>query len=270
MVSQIKPIKGAKQKGGFIMKKLLVIVLMVLVGTFVFSSATSTAIEKFVWDGDGNVVTDPANGVYGNARVFSLLPDGGSCNKNWEFEFTTEVQVAQWSEWYISGTKWQWFVKKPGTYIADCIVFTLKSNGDIEITFEGFDDPYYVNTPDPSQTAYIETYYGYTFGTGSGDPGSVETSGSGWFRAGGLNEQTLLIPEFFEAFTHKYSLHDGITAHLWNKITVVECNSASTYRDTGIIRITLKEQKPWIDPDTGTYVDNLRDFLTDDRSENRP
>lgn len=248
------------------MRKLLVVMLIVLAGMMVFSQ-TLSYVEKAVWDGQGNLITDPDTGEYGNARAFSLLPNSGSCNKDWSFEFTTEVQVAQWSEWSISGTKWQWFVKKPGTYIADCIVFKLKSNGDIEIGFEGFDDPYYTVTPDPSQTATIETYYGYSFGSGSGGPGTVEpgNGGSGWLRAADLNDETLLIPEFFSLLTHKYSLHDGIEGHLWNKITVVDCNSASTYRNTGIIYITLKEQKPWIDPETGDYVSNLGDFVTDER-----
>jgi len=246
------------------MKKLLVVMLIVFIGTLAFSSATSTAVEKYVWDGQGNTVTDPAGGVYGDARVFSLLPNGGSCNKNWEFEFTTEVQVAQWVTWSISGTKWQWFVRKPGTYIADCIVFNLKSNGDVEISFSGFDDPYYYTSqPDASQTAYIESYYGYSFGSGSATPSSVV---SGWVRASDLNNETVFIPEFFEEYTHKYSLHDGIVAHLWNKIVVVECNSASSYRDTGKIIITLKEQKPWIDAN-GDYVEPLRNFLNTDRAD---
>jgi len=242
------------------MRKLLVVMLIIFVGALAFSSATSTAIEKYVWDGDGNVVTDPANGVYGNARVFSLLPDGGSCNKNWEFEFTTEVQVAQWSEWYISGTKWQWFVKKPGTYIADCIVFTLKSNGQVTLEFEGLDDPYYTSEPDASQTAYIACDYGLSFSDRPDEPIL-------WH----INDMhSFTIAEFCPTCNPPFSLHEGVTFHLWNKITVVECNSASTYRDTGTIRIILDEQKPWIDPDTGDYVDNLRNFLTEDRTENRP
>lgn len=253
------------------MRKLLVVMLIILVGMMVFSSTatqtTPTGVEKAVWDGDGNLITNPDEGMYGNARAFSLLGTSGSCNKDWSFEFTTEVQVAQWSEWTISGTKWQWFVKKPGTYIADCIIFKIKSNGDVEIKFEGFDDPSYVETPHPSQTATIETYYAYSFGSGSGGPGTVEpgNGGSGWIRAEDLNGESLLIPEFFSMLTHKYSLHDGIEAHLWNKITVVDCNSASTYRDTGTVYITLKEQKPWIDPETGDYVANLEDFLNDER-----
>ncbi len=183
-----------------------------------------------------------------NARAFVSMPTSGSCNKNWEFEFTVEAQIAQWVKWNISGTKWTWFVRKPGTYFTDCIGFTLYSNGDIAIDFDGFASPSYATGT--SVNPYIDAWYAF------GDKSEDVAFGT-WYSPFELNDQTVLFPDSEE-------LHYGWGTKLWSKIKVVECNSASTYRDTGTITLTLKNQKPWLD-DNGYYLNNLEQFVTDER-----
>lgn len=184
-----------------------------------------------------------------NARAFVSMPNGGSCNKNWSFEFTVEAQIAQWVKWNINGTKWTWFVRKPGTYFADCISFSVQSNGDITIDFEDFASPTYATGT--SVNPYIDVWY--TFGEKSED-----VAFGTWYSPSELNNLTAIIPDSSD-------LHNGWTTKLWSKIKVVECNSASTYRDTGKITLTLANQKPWINEDDGEYLDNLEQFVTDER-----
>ena len=56
-----------------------------------------------------------------NAIAYSNIPyEEGPSNKSVrQTQFTTEVQVAQWSRWSFLGTKWTWFVRKPGEYYAE-------------------------------------------------------------------------------------------------------------------------------------------------------
>lgn len=151
-------------------------------------------------------------------------------------EFTTEVQVAQWSKWSFLGTKWTWFVRKPGEYYADSIQATIQSNGNVAITFSGFDNPRYLDENELDGVKQeIESYYG----VGS-DPRSTDFTG--WVAAADLNEEEVILPDSAQ-------LHEGMNFKLWNKITVCECNTASTYRNTGVITMTLQNQKPWIDDD---------------------
>ena len=41
-------------------------------------------------------------------------------------------------------------------------------------------------------------------------------------------------------------LHAGIRYRLWNKIEVVNCNSAGNYENVGTILVTLKNQQEWV------------------------
>lgn len=188
-----------------------------------------------------------------NAVLYSSLSEnaGPSNRIKREMDFTTEVQVAQWSYWHFSGTKWTWFVRKPGEYYADSITATIKSNGNVAITFEGFSNPTYVDgQPLEGVNKEIPVEYGV---------GSHPTSGDfiGWFTAEDLNEQEALI---FDSET----LHNGATFKLWNKISVCDCNSAGVYRSTGKITMTLQNQAIWLDEngDWNPGRDDLASYVT--------
>lgn len=169
-------------------------------------------------------------------------------------EFTTEVQVAQWSRWVFTGTKWTWFVRKPGEYYADSITATIHSNGDVAISFDGFANPEYL---DENVNDGVKQYIESAYGVGS-DPTAADFSG--WVDAADLNDENLIIPD-------SQALHFGQEFKLWNKINVTESNSASTYRNTGTVSLTLQNQKPWIDED-GEWDPgrtNLEEYVTTDR-----
>ncbi|MBN2220209.1 MAG: hypothetical protein JW697_08030 [Kosmotogaceae bacterium] len=220
------------------MKKFTLIVFFVIVGCMLLAVADDP-IEKDVFAYEGDPV---------NARAFYSTPAGGSCNKTvWAFDIEVEAQIAQWISWSIGGTKWTWFVRKPGEYFADCIEFSVKSNSDVGFTFSGFHDLEYTLGATASVNPVIPVWYNF---------GSILTdvlppnNPNPWFPAEELNNVKTYIED-------SEMLHNGWVTKLWTRIKVVECNSASTYRATGKVTITLLNQKPWIIPETGEYVPDL-------------
>lgn len=189
------------------------------------------------------------------AAYSNILHEAGPSNRSVRTtEFTTEVQVAQWSRWQFSGTKWTWFVRKPGEYYADSIKANIQSNGNVAITFEGFGNPRYLDDNELEGVKQeIETFYGVGSDPFAGDF-------TGWIAAEDLNGEEILIPD-------SEALHEGLGFKLWSKITVCECNSAGVYRSTGIITMTLQNQMPWLDED-GNWDPGQNDlfgYLTTDR-----
>ena len=224
------------------MKKGLILALVALIVVPALAVMASSPLTVWKLDNGAWVVVfnpdDPEPSYAEPARAYKSGDADGRCNKeHWEIEFTTEVQVAQWIEWSVTGTKWSWYVRKPGRYITDCIEFSIKSNGPITIGFSGFSSPTYVEGE--AVKDYIDAWYGYGQGN---NPTYLEEMVS----AEQLNESEVYIPDSLE-------LHNGITRKLWNMIDVVNCNTACTYRDSGLITITLMTIKPWIDPETGNY-----------------
>ncbi|PLV59850.1 hypothetical protein [Thermotoga sp. KOL6] len=215
------------------MRKFLLILMVLMISSLFFAEE----VAVYAYEGDT-----------GNARAFISDPMSGSCNKHqWEIPMTLEVQVAQWVRWQLTGTKWTWFVRKPGTYVANCISATLQSNSDLEITFSGFDHLKYATGTSVNDTIQVE----YAFGPQLPIPEDI------WTPAPDLNNVTLNVPD-------SQTLHNGVVYKLWNRIHVVRCNSASTYRDSGYIYLTLKNQKPWIDEE-GNYVENLESYVDSSR-----
>lgn len=227
-------------------KVTILLVFLAVVATF---SLAQTEVDIWQWDpATGTWLMNP---VGANARAFTSMPTQGACNKvTWEFQMTTEVQVAQWCKWEINGTKWSWFVRKPGDYYTNSVRFTLQSNGNVMLTASGFADlEYYLPG---GVNRFIESYW-----FAATDPQTIPGIDD-WTRAAEVNG-SLTVPD-------SAALHEGLTAYLWNRINVVECNSACIYRDTGTITITLSNQKPWI-TDDGEYTTDpaLSTFVTSTR-----
>lgn len=219
------------------MKRLIMLLIFVLALSLTIFGAS----QLTVWmEEEGEWVALSMTDPFAQARAFKLGAANGSCNKqNWTVDIETEVQVAQWINWQLDGTKWLWYVRKPGTYITDCISFFIQSNGEIVISFSGFGNPTYASTETTSVNPQILAWYGYGLGN---LPDEIEQMVS----AEELNQSTVFIPDSAD-------LHEGISRKLWNKIKVVNCNSASTYIAKGTITITLKRIKPWINPQTGGF-----------------
>lgn len=177
-------------------------------------------------------------GVQDNAKAYSSFPMSGSCNKHeWQIPVTVHASVAQWIEFTISGTRYDWRVRKPGTYAANSLSAVLKSNGDVGIDFEGFADLQYLGEGGVKRT--IDTWYAY---------GDTENPGTlNWIPAASVNAMDAVVED-------ACGLHNGYSWKLWNKIMVTECNSACEYEDEAMITLVLKNQKIWIDPRTGYFL----------------
>ncbi|MGE5572140.1 MAG: hypothetical protein ACM3ZU_03850 [Bacteroidota bacterium] len=207
--------------------------------------AGAVEVDSWYFDGTNWVHmsgpdTDPGLRVIALARCWSSNPVQGSCNKeHWTIDFTHHASIAQWIDWTLSGSRWDWRVRKPGTYTADCITATLKSNNAVAITYSGFDDLTRLNEGGVKQT--IDTFYSIGGAVPPGLPGS-----DAWVRASALNNEVDTIPD-------GAGLHEGLQTKLWNMIVVENCNSSCEYEDTGVITISVTNLKHWIDGESGNF-----------------
>ncbi len=186
------------------------------------------------------------------ARCFASMDQEGNCNKKfWRIPVIIHASVGQWIDWWMTGTRWDWYIKKPGCYAADCITAHIASNGDILVDYDGFGN--LVNADGR------EIEISYAFG------GSItDASNNGWVPGPALDDDDDLLEEstmWYNVGTIDEGnyLHDGITWKLWNMICVVDCNTACEYEDEAEIILTLNQQKDWIDQDEesntyGTYL----------------
>lgn len=161
------------------------------------------------------------------------------CNADQRIHVCVCASLAQWMRLDVEATELKWRIMKPGEYAVDGIGVQLISNGDVVVTFEGFSD--LVN----SEGDIIESYFAAVI-MGSPWPGPGD-----WIRAADLNQERVFLLEDQE--------HDELSIQLWNRLIVIDCDSACEYHSTGTIVVRLDEQKPWIDEVTG-----LMDPLYDD------
>jgi hypothetical protein len=196
------------------------------------------AVEVSHWELIDGVWTELGIGnVLSKARCWRSASASENCNREvWEIPFTTHASMAQWLYYNLGGTRWDWRILKPGTYAADCIEATLKSNNDVVITFADFADLEYLESGGVDPTIAIW----YSIGE------SWEKANSQWITADDLNEAEFPIND-------SGRLHNGYVLKLWNKINVVNCNSSCEYENTGRIIITLQNMKLWVDPVTGGW-----------------
>lgn len=179
--------------------------------------------------------------IMANARAWSSEVTDGSCNKeSWQIPVSVHASVAQWIEFTLTGSKYVWRVRKPGTYAANSLTATLKSNGDVKIDFEGFGD---LQSLDESVKDNIPIWYAAADVV---DPSYIRPKH--WIRADAMNGIDALVED-------SGRLHRGYMWKLWNKIRVVECNSACEYQNDATITLVLQNLKTWINPVTGYFAD---------------
>jgi hypothetical protein len=206
-------------------------------------SDDAVEVEHWEWNGTAWIHKDP-NDTSSLARCWRSGQSDGTCNKEvWDIPFTNHASMAQWLFYNLGGTRWDWRILKPGTYAADCIEATIRSNNDVAVTFAGFGDLEYMEEGGIDRT--ISTWYSW------GESLAVAER-NGWVRAADLNQQTAFISD-------SEQLHRGFVLKLWNKIDVVNCNSSCEYENTGTIYITLQNIKLWVDGESGHWLDLLED-----------
>jgi hypothetical protein len=200
------------------------------------------SVEHEAWEWVEDHWVSMGSGILAaNARAWSSNPVVKMCNKiYWQIPVKVHASVAQWVEWSLSGSRYDWRVRKPGTYAANSLTAVLKSNSDLEFDFEGFENLKYQGSGQfPGVKQEIETWYAYGEADGLG--------ALSWIPAAALNAKDCLVKD-------SEDLHEGLSVKLWNKIMVDECNSACEYEDDATITLVLQNCKIWIDPETGNFA----------------
>ncbi|MCR4402001.1 MAG: hypothetical protein NUW12_04350 [Firmicutes bacterium] len=197
-------------------------------------------VETWYLNNAGQWVSQGTGNAAALARCWSSGPASGACNaESWVIDVTHHASVAQWIDWSIGGTRWDWRIRKPGTYAADCINFTIKSNNDVAVQYDGFADLAYLEQGEGVKQT-IDTYYSY-------GATLAEAQSRGWVRASALNDSDDLLED-------SAGLHAGLNFKLWNKIVVENCNSSCEYEDTATITLVLQNVKHWIDAESGNFA----------------
>lgn len=236
------------------MKKILFVAAIVFLATSAMAQTPVQPVgvyEVEIWVLDENGVYQNTPGLIGTndqlARAFASNEATGACNKKyWHIPVTVHASVAQWIDFTFTGTRWDWFVRKPGWYAANCITAKVASNGDVLIDYEGFGN---------LQGTFNQIPIWYSFG------GSItEAQTNGWVPGPLLNDDDDLLDESEYWLDGRNLLHEGLTWKLFNRINVVDCNTACEYEDVAEIILSLNQQKIWIEqsetaPNYGFFVD---------------
>jgi hypothetical protein len=236
--------QGPKELQILSLVEALVIFLFLACMLLPLTAYSQTEVETWFWD---ETATPPAwvyQGI-GNpqslARLWASYPEAGFCNKDWSIPVKIHASIAQWCNWTMSGTRWDWRVRKPGCYAGDCITATVKSNQHVLVDYHDFND---LHSESISVNPDIPIFY-YSGPEGATPP----PNGSNlWTRAARMND-----PAEWDTLFDSQELHNGIQIKLWNMICVVNCNSACEYQDHASISLQLLCQKPWIDRSTGYF-----------------
>ncbi len=195
---------------------------------------------------EATVYTYDANGVLVPAeycRVFKELAVGGSCNKvEWPFNFTVDASVAQWVEWNITYTDADFWVLKPGVYVVDSVLISIKSNGDIQLKASDWANLVGYPSGDIIEVEIAITECGV-------DPNQTTFV---WHPASVLQGKFVLL-NLDESEIGDLFHTDGINKTLWIRINVEKCDTACQYSGGGKLFVQLDSQKPWVDPDTGLW-----------------
>jgi hypothetical protein len=203
--------------------------------------------EKNIWMDQGGCWV-PLGGGNPAARARCWMFARGfhdSCNKrDWQIPLKAEASVAQWIVIDMNGDGFHWGVRKPGDYTADCVTLTFRSNYDVKVSFEGFDNLISLY-PDNCIDDTIEVMYAFSE-QGSAPPPMGDPA---WKTPAELNRGDFIVPDSRE-------LHwNGWSKHIWCLIHVSPCNTSCEYVDPNwaTINLTLQRIKPWIDPCTGNF-----------------
>ena len=239
------------------MKKLLLALLIVGLIPVVASAQPpngATEVDAFAYEYDEATGTwswvfqsgPGAPNQMALGRCFASRDTSGYCNKDWWVPFKVHASIAQWLEFDFNGTRWDWFVRKPGNYAANCLTWWMASNQGITIDFHEFgplvqEDP----KPDyPGTPLDIPVFYCFD------PPGGVPPLKTDplWINAVDLN-----LEDFWWHIPDSPSFHEGMFIKFWNYIHVEVCNSACEYQNDAWITLTLECQKDWIDREDGFF-----------------
>jgi hypothetical protein len=178
-----------------------------------------------------------ATAVQGSLRPVGIDPapihrdENSSENQQAQSPLLSTTAAAPWAIFDLSGTQWEWNVRRPGDYAAQSVVGSITANVDILINFSGFED---LNSSNP-HTGIVETYYAASLG-------NQRVEDVDWASASDFNGRTLLI-------TQDPDSPIPVAWGLWNRVCIKTLNSATEYSDEAVITFQMQNTNPWVDPD---------------------
>lgn len=143
----------------------------------------------------------------------------------------------QWIRFHFSGTCWNWFIRKPGTYSGQVLVGSIQSNGKVLVEFKRFNN---LECTDGSG-GHLQTFYAVS---------------SPSCNIGDLSWKN---PDQFNAYCIHFNKPPLVPAlwALWQKLLVGNSTHSAEFKDDGTICIQLLNNDIWID---GL---NIEQFLLD-------
>ena len=133
----------------------------------------------------------------------------------------------QWVRFHFSGTCWNWFIRKPGTYGGQVLTSSIQSNGKVLMEFKRFNKLLCTD----GSGEQMETFYAVS-------PLSSNINDLTWMSLDQLNNYCMhfnpppLVP---------------VPWALWQKVVVGNSAPSAEFKDDGTICIQLINNDVWID-----------------------
>lgn len=150
----------------------------------------------------------------------------------------------------INALRYDWQIRKPGTFTAEPLIIDIQSNQAIAVSFSNFNDL----KPKTQNHGTIPVYYGF------GDT-LAETERNGWVRAKKLNRRNVTA----------FPLPDGTNHYqlkIWPRIEITKTTQAGDYQDTGYLTLTILENQIYLDNSSGRKIQTMilpkGEFLPED------
>jgi hypothetical protein len=134
---------------------------------------------------------------------------------------------SQWVKLHFSGTAWNWYMRKPGTYAGEILTGSVESNGKVSVGFERFNE---LRCTDGSGQS-LDTYYAIS------PPGHT------------IGKLKWIEPYELNAFDLYFEGVPVVPAGwaLWQKVVVENSAPAAEFQDGAFISVSLLNQSEWIE-----------------------
>lgn len=129
----------------------------------------------------------------------------------------------------INAGRYDWQIRKPGTFTAEPLSIDIQSNRAIAVSFSNFND-LKSKTNNPGT---IPIYYGF-------GATLAETERNGWIRSVKLNRRTVTAFPGPDGINH-------LNRKIWPKIEITKTTRAGDYENTGYLTFTILETQYYLD-----------------------
>ena len=206
------------------MKRVVIIIILISI-----KISFTDWIEKPSWWWDPEEEQWVSQYQQPNARARFYIKDEASDTSPGTINALDSLYLAQWISWWIEGTKAFWRIRRPYTFCGKGPIICFKSNADVEMAFEGFE-----NLIKEGDT--IKKYFYFTDTTVWQPHRNWQ-----WIPAPNLNNITFRFRFPGEAVSRK----------IWEKVEVKEDDKAGEYVDPEGAKIIFRAvgMKEWIEPE---------------------